>query len=327
MPEQISPQSIERMNQTAESYQLVEMLTDDVLLKQDRERLQADIDGNPNLKHFADLESARNEATVRMYAAQREGRNEDAAMYNSAVDDLGEEQNDIPVDDKKQYHDIQQSLRYIDNFRARVVEPDSVEAIALIKAMKAAPPVHPVTKTEAPFKDYKDNTESTWKYADPETIREFVADRLFFDPNSAGVSTDGKNQIIIKAQPGEVIDIPSDLLVYAQGFDSWNGREGNGSYKDVAGPYAKNYDRKIHSSDVIKHYASLITELPPVSEVRVFVQPDGTMFADNGGGDSHRIAAAILRGEQAIRAESVSFVALEKNIVQSRTLAHDIDKK
>ena len=57
---------------------------------------------------------------------------------------------------------------------------------------------------------------------------------------------------------------------------------------------------------VMMQYASLNTPLPPVGEIRVFVQPNGVVFADNGSGDSHRIAAAYLRGDKSVKAESVA---------------------
>ncbi len=44
------------------------------------------------------------------------------------------------------------------------------------------------------------------------------------------------------------------------------------------------------SLNVIKHYASLATEVPPVTVMRVLIQPDGKILCDNGEGDSHRIA-------------------------------------
>lgn len=317
MSESVSSAAFENTPVPSREYQMVEMLTDEVLLEQDREHLRASVEQDTDLKRYSDLESAVLEATVRMYAAQREGRKDTSAEYAETVAALAKEQAELPADTKRRYHGIQQRIRMLESFRARVVEPDSIEAAALLDALHAAPSIQPPPTTEAPFKSYQSNTKASWRYVAPDAIEDYLKDKIFIDPKKAGVSTDNKNKIQIQAQPGEKIDVPLGLLVYAQGFDSWNGREGMGSGKDVNGPYAGQYDRKIHSSDVIKHYASLETQLPPVSEINVYIQPDGTMFADNAGGDSHRIAAAILRGQENISAEAVNFVTVDKNIIET----------
>lgn len=121
-------------------------------------------------------------------------------------------------------------------------------------------------------------------------------------------------KITVEGSRDNPIEVPTGLMVGAQCFDSWKGYDGGRGGKGISGKYAEHYDRQASSYDVIKHYASLPTELPAISTAYLFIQPNGIIFGDNGSGDSHRLSAAILRGDETIRACKVIVTPINRNV-------------
>jgi len=173
----------------------------------------------------------------------------------------------------------------------------------------------------APFQNYLENNDSAWQYVDNQTIQHylkakpFISDRkLSLAPYNARSITSISNYT---SHSDEYFEIPTRMMVSAAGFGSWlgrndsAGREGMGE-KGIALPEFT-YDMRSLSLDAIKAYASQRTELPPVAEVHLYVQPNGLAFAGNGSGDSHRIGAAILRGEKTIKATNLTTYLLKDN--------------
>jgi hypothetical protein len=48
----------------------------------------------------------------------------------------------------------------------------------------------------------------------------------------------------------------------------------------------------------------------------VYVQPNGKMFAGNSNGDSHRLAADIATGSEALCARRVEFTTISENLFE-----------
>ena len=70
---------------------------------------------------------------------------------------------------------------------------------------------------------------------------------------------------------------------------------------------------RMSSLNVNKLYAGTPSELPSVREMRMYIQPDKKVFFDNKSGDSHRIAAAILRGNKYIETNNLTVYQVDKN--------------
>ncbi|HVV66597.1 MAG TPA: hypothetical protein VHB72_00805 [Candidatus Saccharimonadales bacterium] len=194
---------------------------------------------------------------------------------------------------------------------------DSDVAQQAINLIRQAPAINPPDSEGAPFKNYANNTDASWHYVPEDIVRNFMNAKRFERTHMIGArTTEEKNHLSldIVTQKGQTMPFPTGLIVSAQGFGSWQGRGWRG--QSGKRPQSK-FDMPVSSSshNTIKHYAALPTELPPVDELRVFVQPDGTVFADNGAGDSHRIAAAILRGQQDIQAKRLSINLLDDNYI------------
>jgi len=177
------------------------------------------------------------------------------------------------------------------------------------------------TLDSAPFKHYRENNDSAWQYVSSETARQYLKAKPFiggkvldYVADTAKSSTSIYNY---SNASDEGFEIPTRVMVSAADFGSWlgrndtAGREGMGE-KGIS-LHGFSYDAKSVSLDAIKAYASQRTELPPVAEVHLYVQPNGLAFAGNGSGDSHRIAAAILRGEKTIKATNLTTYLLKDN--------------
>jgi len=153
-----------------------------------------------------------------------------------------------------------------------------------------------------------------------EEKEEYLDSRLIKNTEFLGRASNRSGYgVNIKADKDKPIDVPLGLVVNVQGFESWLGRGSRGSEVmdrrlDIDGTsHAKRV--QMTSFDLIKHYAGLKTQIPPVGEMRIFVQPDGKVIADNGSGDSHRLAAAVLKGQPSIPAESVQVYLLKENFI------------
>lgn len=173
--------------------------------------------------------------------------------------------------------------------------------------------------TSAPFAHYKENSgvedaNPAWKNVNINDVKEYLDGKPFINTQYLNVSED-KVRLRIKSKDG--IDIPLSAIVSVAGFESWRGRR-EGIEKSWKSEFGWG---TMGSLAVMMSYASLNTPLPSVAEIRVYVQPNGVVFADNGSGDSHRIGAAYLRGDKSIKAQSVVV-----NMVPSGTLEKRINK-
>jgi hypothetical protein len=86
----------------------------------------------------------------------------------------------------------------------------------------------------------------------------------------------------------EIMEIPTNMFVSAEGFVNWQGR-GNHQKKDGES-----------SKTVIENYAKLPADTaPPVTDLEAYLDPSGKLCFVSG--NSHRVAAAILRGDPTIK--------------------------
>lgn len=176
--------------------------------------------------------------------------------------------------------------------------------------IKNAPPISPVDRAKAPFRDYVENTREQWKYVKSEEVESYLGEKFFFDTGLIS-HRDATNIFSIYAPSEErCIEVPLDLVVNGKGFEDWKGRDNKKNTKFWSSAYGGG-DAK--SLDVIKHYSGLSTKLPPVTQMLMFIQPNGKVFFDNCSGDSHRMAAAILRGFEKIETLGVDAYMLSKN--------------
>lgn len=207
---------------------------------------------------------------------------------------------------------VQNKIDNLTKSNFRNLQPDSEDAKSLLAAVSGAVSNDEQSRA-APFIGYKQNTSESWQYVPDQAVRDFLSKRLFVDTED--MDLEGASVRINKGQQNEPFSVDASLFVCAAGFETWRGR-GDGPYDKKE--WTSKYGSGGHNStslDTIKHYASLTTELPSVDHINIFVQPNGKMFANNGAGDSHRIAAAFLRGDKTIKADNVEFVKLDKDIL------------
>jgi hypothetical protein len=94
------------------------------------------------------------------------------------------------------------------------------------------------------------------------------------------------NLVVLRTSAGSEIELPTAMFVSAEGFESWQGRN-ESNQKDGQS-----------SSETIQDYASRDTQAPPLSDVAGYLLPDGRLFFKSN--NSHRIAAARLRGDKTV---------------------------
>jgi hypothetical protein len=102
--------------------------------------------------------------------------------------------------------------------------------------------------------------------------------RALVDRSQPGIDIDAKENPII---------VPLTAIVSAFGFISWE--KGKGEHYKKEG---------ISSPDLIKKYASLPTDIPPVESATALLLPDGSVIIQSREG--HRVAAAKLKGQEYI---------------------------
>jgi hypothetical protein len=206
--------------------------------------------------------------------------------------------------------------------QSEVESVDDIDAINDLMTRTAS--IGTLPSEGAPFKDYQDNTDRVWKYADDKSIRDYLLAKVFLDDqtlsrlhlNNAKSVTTITNDV---SATSRYFDVPTNLIVSAAGFGSWAGRDdslgnqGMGEIMSISLPGFLSTTKRSLSLQAIKAYASYPTELPPVTEMAVYIQPNGLAYAGNGSGDSHRISAAILRGQQTVKATNLSTVLLKDN--------------
>ncbi len=171
-------------------------------------------------------------------------------------------------------------------------------------------------RENAPFKNFADNTDEVWGFVSDEQIQDYLKNKIFFD--TMDIKAQGLERIfeIKKSQENGPVKIPLNQVVCAAGFVDWRGRDPDHTKSFISKYFRLGRNKgsnEMSSLNVIKHYANLSTELPPVSQMNMYIQPDGKVFFDNAGGDSHRIAAAILRGQEFINAENVYVYKIDEN--------------
>ncbi len=299
---------------TEQGYQMVDMLTSGVVLGQRRTWLSEQLQ-DPELARYGQLEDAIIEASTKGNEAYRAREYGESNRQAQVAEELAAAQKEFPDAIRLQYDSLTKQLMFLERFHSLTVDNGEVEARVLQRFISRAPQVQPDANDRAPFDDWRQNQEAA-RYVPDEEIKGFLAKRVFVDTDRIKGRAH-QNRVHIEAQSEDSpIEIPLDLIVYLEGFDSWLGRGIEGSdTKDVGGEYSKYYDGKISSLDLIKHYASLPSDLPPVDTIRLFIQPDGTIFGDNASGDSHRIAAAALRGDTTIKARNITIQCLDENII------------
>lgn len=204
------------------------------------------------------------------------------------------------------YVHSRETAKILEQSPTRLVYENSPEAVLLLGALQSEIGVNPLND-QAPFMDYNSNTAEAWKYVPEAAIKDYLDSFHFINDK---MRLEGNMVLLRNDQHGDPFAIPTSLFASAPGFESWSGRsDANGK------GWNSDYGLGVGSSiDVMKHYASLPTELPPVDLVSVYVQPDGRMFAKNNEG-SHRIGAAFLRGDTSVKADDVNFVMLDRNIL------------
>lgn len=298
-PENNDNNSPEYISELPSVRQQLESLASDEAFADEAARLRQELANDPQADMLAATEIKIDELRVQSLQA----------TSSAAIKQLRNQQLELESDEryveykrlKKQIEDLEKS-----EDRTRIIDSDGPEAEQLFTALHSETDMTQVET--APFMNCKDNTAEAWQYVPDAAVRDYLESRLFVDldrthleGNRISIHNDGNNG---------PFDIPASLFVSASGFESWAGRRDG-----IDQPWHSMYGADSMSSiDVMKHYASLETEIPPVAEVNVFVQPDGHMFADNNE-DSHRIGAAFLRGDTSVKADNVNFVMLDRNIL------------
>lgn len=290
-----------RVPESQEFQFLSNVLSADSLTKRKAD-IASVIESSPSLKAYGEIYESKIQNSKRWATAHNV---EDAVTMQqldreAATLREAEQAYDSPT--KLQYASLREQVVQID--RNNVISIDSSDPVAaellgLINQTQAEP------KSDAPFKHYAQNDSSSWKVVTDIEIKSYLESVPFLPEVPVE-----KGTVIISSADGQPFDVPLSLIKHAAGFESWKGREA--ATKSWDSEYGAG---KMSSLDVIKHYAGLSTELPPVGEIRVFVQPDGKIYCDNGSGDSHRIAAALLRGDGSIKAKNLQFVRVEQNSI------------
>lgn len=300
--------------ETAEVYECVEMLTSDVVFDQYQNQFEQEAAAIPQMQEYDGLRQAERAATRSLQAEYHAGNQGTDNLYRQEVTRLQAEEEAFPEEVRAAHRKLEWKRKQFSNYNTMLVGSHSVEAQRLLHLIQASPGVAPIDRTHAPLKDFAQNTEQAWQHVPADQVHDYLKSKRFTEPYD--IRQEGQRKIQIEAAD-DPVDIPLDMLVNAEGFDSWEGRDGQrGAEKRVQSQYSSFYNAKSKSLDVIKHYASLPTEIPPVSTISLFVQPNGVIFGDNDMGDSHRIAAALLRGDETIKANSVVIRAVDRDIFE-----------
>lgn len=220
--------------------------------------------------------------------------------------------------DTDEYNAVREIERKLEDFKQGKIHllTDDDDAAAIIDLIRKAPSV--VTHEEpqpAPFSAYASNTDETWAYVPSAEADDFLDNKPFLPYVSQRYAHTGMKLSINRANHHDAIEIPTETIVHAAGFESWHGRgrgpHGTYNNKSVDSPYGGG---NVRSKNAIKHYAALPSELPPIDVINVYIQPNGTVFADNDDDGPHRVAAAVLRGDEFVKAANINVQLLSSNI-------------
>lgn len=234
-----------------------------------------------------------------------------------------ERDNRFDATEYSQVRELNRKLQQLNDKKELTLRADNSDAVAILELINHAPSLHDSEDSQtAPFAAYADNTNEAWSYTPDDQVRQFLDSKTFVAGTEAARNRATGYTLIIdqlKNSAGKKtpIAVPSSIIVNAAGFDSWQGRgfDGEGE-KAITSPYSEyNHHTRDTSHTALKHYAGLPSELPPVGVLNVYIQPNGKIFADNGGGDSHRIAAAFLRGNEFIEVETVNVRLLSEDMI------------
>lgn len=295
----------------ADSYLRIRMLTSDVVFDQVKQRIKSEIEADENLAEYDMLAETQSALAEKIRASSDEAAKQG---YYSEFDDIAHKKDQLPEGTAAAYNQLRHGYTMLERYRTRVVSADSLEARAVQDIIANAPSIQPESTQAAPFGGFKENNENAWQLVSDEAIDDYLDEKIFRDPVRNRLHTAHAPRVMIEGSAEQPLEVPTHLLVGAQSFDSWKGYDGGNGGKRVSGEYAGYYDRQSKSYDVIKHYAALPTDLPPVTTIDLFIQPNGMIFGDNGSGDSHRLAAAMLRGDATVRAYNIMITPIEKNI-------------
>lgn len=312
MSEKLKLNNAESVEQSSDSYQRIQMLTSDVVMGQAKDLIAAELSSDESLIEYTRFTEQENQLAAK---ARESNDVSEQRQHYSQIDDIRHAKNQLPDGTSSRYDQLYHRYTMLDRYNIKVVSVDDFEADAILNIVSSAPKIQPEASQKlAPFSDFRENNQEVWQYVPDEAIDEYLDRRVFLAPERIRRLTPNNPKIRIEGSPEKLIEVPLDIMVGAQSFDSWKGYDGGSGGKRISGKYAEHYDRQVSSYDAIKHYASLPSDLPPINTVELFIQPDGQIFGDNGSGDSHRLAAAILRGDEKIKALNVTITPIDKNI-------------
>ena len=292
----------QQLEPKSDEYEFLSSLLSPESLKAKRLSITETIAASPDLVAYGLVYEAKLENSKSWAKANRTDDRAVIKRLDDEVRTLGDSETSFDTKTKTTYTTLREQINQIDKNVTITMESDEPEAEALLSLLEKT---EQVERSDAPFKQFADNNHESWKVVNDDEIKSYL-EEIPFVPS---VSTD-KGTVIINPSDDKPFEVPLSVLKHAQGFDSWKGR--HTASKSWSSEYGVG---SMSSLDVIKHYAGLTTELPPVSEIRVFVQPNGRIFCDNGSGDSHRIAAALLRGDSTIKADKLEFVRISYNLI------------
>ena len=292
--------------ETHESFNYLNDLLSTDSLQSRKDSLAKMIESNPALSAYKQIEDARSAITKASKKAYHDQDRDLERQLNEEKDRLYIQAQATDLEVRQQYQAIANEMYELDKLKIISLSAGTPVAQKLIAYMQTAPAVQPEPTQPAPFANYAVNTPESWQAVDATAVRSYLEARKFV----SHVDSELGRVCITPAKAGELFEVPLSLVVGAADFDSWSGSaRTDKSWNSTYG------NGEMTSLDVVKHYAALPTELPPVSEMRIIIQPDGKILCDNGEGDSHRIAAAILRGDKTLKVTNLAFKITQQNIV------------
>lgn len=185
------------------------------------------------------------------------------------------------------------------------IKADSELGLAVLAEIKRSPPLTVVGHGfSAPELDPRQNIA----HLPDELVQRRLQKKLF------RATDDLKDRpveaVITATSADQPIEVPLDHVIDAQSFIDWMGRA-----PGVKKTRSTNEGYVTESSfDTIRHYASLSTKIPPISSMEMFVQPDGKVFFNNDDDGSHRLAAAVVKGQESVPAYSLRLRRLQEDI-------------
>ncbi len=284
--------------ETAPIYTLLDtLLSEDALLERSIDLNQA-ISTDPKLSAYQTLYQAKITNANAYNVAQKEGNQGEKQKLDAEYKSLSDTDSTVELETKTKFASINDKKNMLEKHQIVSLLADDAVAKELLAMLQHNPiSEQGPKKQDAPFAHYAANNDESWQVVSNQEVTEYLNQKPFAASPKAR-----EGGVKIVAQTSKPIEIPIALLTSVQGFNDWTGRHGTKSWESKFGMGSTD------SLTVIKHYAGLNTDLPPVGEIVVTIMPDGTTFCDNGSGDSHRISAAILRGDKTVKTKNVIFI-------------------